>query len=322
MNTVFYTSPFVPPEWIESWGFRPSRLVPEGSTDGVSYDASQGMCRYMWRLVHEPRPDAAGVVFTTICDQMRRAGELTGSSEIPVFIFHVPKAWQNGASFEYYLTELGRLGEFLHGIGGRPSGARRLIDIMRLHEGQRRSIMALRGTLSPRSFSETLLAVLRGEPRGPTRPAAVEGGRKTPLLLVGGPLTLDGYALFDEVERAGGEIVVDGTENGVRTLPSSFDAQRIGFAPMRELARAYFGTIPDAFRRPNDALYRWLREAVAAFNARGIVLIRHVWCDIWHAEVHRVREVTGLPVLDIGSWEHSVADRNRARMQAFIEMLR
>jgi benzoyl-CoA reductase/2-hydroxyglutaryl-CoA dehydratase subunit BcrC/BadD/HgdB len=116
---------------------------------------------------------------------------------------------------------------------------------------------------------------------------------------------------------------LDGTDSGERTLPAPFDRRGLRDDPLMELAGAYFGSIPHAFRRPNSELFRWLKRAVAERGVRGIILRRYVWCDIWHAEVQRVREWSGLAVLDIDvNSDESAEGRTANRIEAFLEILR
>ena len=128
--------------------------------------------------------------------------------------------------------------------------------------------------------------------------------------------------VFGLIEQAGGLVVLDGTENGVRTLPAPFDRRRLRDDPMPELVDAYFGTIPDAFRRPDTLLYEWLGRELAASGARGIIVWRYIWCDMWAAGVVRLREATGLPVLDVDiSGDEGELARTANRIQAFLEVL-
>jgi benzoyl-CoA reductase/2-hydroxyglutaryl-CoA dehydratase subunit BcrC/BadD/HgdB len=145
-----------------------------------------------------------------------------------------------------------------------------------------------------------------------------------PLAVVGGPLVEDDYWLFDLAERAGGRVVLDGTEGGERTLPAPFDHRRMAEDPLEELANAYFLNIPDVFRRPNDALYDWLGQHLAARNVRGILFRRYVWCDLWHGEFHRLKAWSPVPVLeiDVNHFDRGAAGRATARVEAFLEMLR
>ena len=129
--------------------------------------------------------------------------------------------------------------------------------------------------------------------------------------------------LFDLIERSGGRVVLDGTESGPRTLPAPVDRRRLQGDPLLELMDAYFGAIPDAFRRPDTALYAWLTRELAASGARGAIVWRYVWCDMWSASAARLREMTGLPVLDLDvSADESGHARAAGRIQAFMEVLR
>ena len=92
-------------------------------------------------------------------------------------------------------------------------------------------------------------------------------------------------SLLDLIETVGGRVVLDATETGERTLPAPFRVERLEADPLDELVAAYFDAIPDVFRRPNDRLYAWLGQEVAARDVRGLLVRRYVWCDLWHAEL-------------------------------------
>ena len=57
--------------------------------------------------------------------------------------------------------------------------------------------------------------------------------------------------------------------------------------------------IPDAFRRPDSGLFDWLGRELAARQVRGIIFRRYVWCDLWHAELQRLKKWSPVPVLEI-----------------------
>jgi hypothetical protein len=92
---------------------------------------------------------------------------------------------------------------------------------------------------------------------------------------------------------------------------------------LSELGRIYFAGLPDAFRRPNGELYRWLQRELDARAVRGIIFRRHPWCDIWHAELARLREWTRLPVLDLDACgDDGVKPLVSGKLQSFLEALR
>ena len=84
-----------------------------------------------------------------------------------------------------------------------------------------------------------------------------------------------------------------------------------------------FGAIPDVFRRPNDPLYTWLGREMTARHVRGILLRRYVWCDLWHAELHRLQTWSPVPLveIDVADDELSVTSRTEGRIEALVEML-
>ena len=90
--------------------------------------ALRGACAYAGAVVDaaERGLDAAALVLTTVCDQMRyAAAEIERRGRQPVFLFQVPSTWQTAVARQMYLEELRRLGKFLVQLGGRsPSGGR------------------------------------------------------------------------------------------------------------------------------------------------------------------------------------------------------
>jgi len=126
--------------------------------------------------------------------------------------------------------------------------------------------------------------------------------------------------LFEIVQDCGGQVVLDATETGRRGRHVSFNRRRIVEDTLLELADAYF-RIPDAGRRPNSELYRWLKDELARAGVCGIVFHHYVWCDKWRAELMRLKEWVGLPVLGLDSDGAGDMDgiRVRNRIRAFLE---
>jgi benzoyl-CoA reductase/2-hydroxyglutaryl-CoA dehydratase subunit BcrC/BadD/HgdB len=279
------------------------------------------------------------------------ASLLEHQHRVPVFVMNVPSTWQTAASRSLYLTELQRLSRFLVARGGTPPSNAALAGVMLRFDRARAELREVRCRLSAREFAAALWAVredanprvLRDraqtyriqfcrtsrQPCGKSLPGKIEfctsePDRSVPLALVGGPLPESDCDLFDWVQEAGGRIVLDATEWGERTLPRAFDIQRTHRDPLPELADAYFGAIPDVFRRPNGALYEYLGRELEARHACGLIVRRYLWCDLWHAEVAQLKAWSPVPVLDLDAAdsEASSEGRTRGRIEAFLEMLR
>ncbi|HPA17904.1 MAG TPA: 2-hydroxyacyl-CoA dehydratase family protein [Verrucomicrobiae bacterium] len=338
MITVACSSFFVPPEWVAAHGFRPERLIPEAPVTEGCVACGEGMCPYARAMAHAAlRDDVRAVVFAPTCDQQRRVAELSGTrrQDAATFLLHVPRVARSENCRRYYRSEIERLGRFLVEIGGRPPEREFLIETMSRFDAARdrlrRAAEARRlgtSSLSARTLAEGMVRFHRsGDPevidtvgRGAgERGKAGRTGRRR-IALLGGPLFETDLAFFDWIEVAGGDIVLDGTENGERTLAAAFDMARLGDDPVGELVRAYFDAIPDVSRRSNDGLLNWVRDSAAAGRIDGVVLRHHVWCDQWMAEVPRIGEVAGVPVLAVDS-SGRPDGRTRTRIEAFVEML-
>jgi benzoyl-CoA reductase/2-hydroxyglutaryl-CoA dehydratase subunit BcrC/BadD/HgdB len=339
MNAIAYCHPFVPPEWIAAHGLRP-KWLPCRAGDEPAVSVRRGVCPVAAGLMDAfaGEPPADAVVLTTTCDQIRYAAAvMQHQDKLPVFLLHVPRTWQTPGARAYYRDELSRLGRFLVGCGGREPRDDMLTRTVLCYESARAELRLRRAEMTAAAYAQEI-AVVRGDlQRTRLAPRDVSCCQSTcnkhfaerdayvlPLALVGGPLSPGDYQWLTAVEKAGARFVLDATESGERTLPPPVDADRLAADPREELARIYFDGIPMVFQRPNDRLYDWLREQLAARGVRGIVARRYVWCDHWHGELPRLREEFGVPVLD---WDGAGEDpHTRAgaagRMEAFLEMLR
>jgi benzoyl-CoA reductase/2-hydroxyglutaryl-CoA dehydratase subunit BcrC/BadD/HgdB len=298
MKTILYTSPFVPAEWIAAYGFRPQRFRPLAMKRREPAGIRMGTCPWARAVsdVLTGRPAVAGVVVAATCDQMRRMTSLAGEKRsTPVFCLNVPATWQSAAARCLYRDELSRLGKFLEELGGASPSRTRLMRVMRMYDAARLCQRRRRSLLSG-----------------------------IPVALVGGPLFQPQEDILRLIRSCGGCVAVDGTETGERGDPAPFDMSRAARDPLAELTRAYFLGIPDVFQRPDERLYRWIRRVVKDRGIRGIVCVRHVWCDLWQAEIGRIAEYARVPVLDLDLDADVRIDggRNRTRVQAFLETLR
>ena len=339
MKTVVYTCPYVPAEWIAAHGLRPWRVVCSAAGPDAAAPRREGMCAYARSFLNEALSisGADAVVMTTLCDQMRRAFDVLDVRALAAFLLNVPATWQNDAAFDYYVEQLRRLGRFLTALGGIEPSQDRLAAVMTQYQTARQLLAAVRRSHTAGRWAQLVEQFGRHGPAvldelcDSSRHNAIRNApyeqrttnHNIALALIGGPLLREDFDLYDIIEDNGGRIALDATETGRRGWPGEFDAVTANADPLTALAGAYFHGVKDPSRRPNDPLYTWLKAGCQSQSVRGVVCYRHVWCDAWHAELPRMRERLGLPVLDIEARSDGAAEqRTLGRILAFLEMLR
>lgn len=328
MKAIIYTCPFIPAEWITAHGLRARRLLLCRREPNAAFARTEGVCSFVRSFISEATNNtyAEGVIVTTVCDQMRRAFDIIVlKCEIPALLMNVPSTCQNLTSYQMYIDELKRLSRFLTRLGGKPPSNEALAKIMLEYDRARKSIFTARENLSARKYAEAIAALGRYGPNHTLDSITVTGPSNNGirLAIIGGPLMKQDFTLFDMIEQSGGRIVLDATETGERGICAPFDHRHLYEKPLMELAGAYFGGINDAYRRPNSELYQWFQQKLASRNVQGIIFRRYVWCDLWHAELQRLKNRTGLPVLDIDTSGDNDNEKHRTanRIRAFLEML-
>jgi benzoyl-CoA reductase/2-hydroxyglutaryl-CoA dehydratase subunit BcrC/BadD/HgdB len=337
---VFHSSPWVPPEWIAAHGFQPRGAWCSPRLDLPSAALAEGVCAFAGGVLRlaEAHPEA-GIVLTTHCDQLRRGFDaLNDATGKRTFLFNLPATWQTPTARRLYQSELERLGRFLVKLGGAAPDRLRLEQVFQAYDQTRRHLRAAAETCSGRRLME-LLAHFHWTGEAKPCSETESGTDGVPLALVGGPLPPSHWGLLEQIERAGGRIVLDGTEAGERSLLPQIRLERPAQAGDRQtttdpplpggeagggesLAQAYFDAMTDVFQRPNTRLYDWLRVRLAARRVRGLVLWHYVGCDLWRAEAQSLREGLGLPVLLLDADETAAASaRSAGRIAAFVECL-
>ena len=284
---------------------------------------SAGVCVWAEEAVRlaEARPGSA-VIFSTACDQMRRAFDTVGlDGPRHTFLFNLPSTWQTPAAGEIFRAELERLGRFLLSIGGHAPTAEGLRRGLWQANTARASLLAAAPVSSPRGWAA---AVARFHWDGTVSPApSAVPAPPTPLALVGGPFLPLHWEVLDELEAAGGGVVLNATETGERSLAPVFELESGAGDLMDALIHGYADNLADVFQRPNTRLYAWLKPRLASRGVRGLVLWHYTGCDLWRAEAQTLRETFGLPVLLLEAGEGpGVAPRERTRLQAFMEALK
>jgi benzoyl-CoA reductase/2-hydroxyglutaryl-CoA dehydratase subunit BcrC/BadD/HgdB len=322
---IFYTSPWIPAEWIEAHGLEPRGVWFAKDLRLGSLPLSAGVCAFAEAVVRfaEAQTDSA-VILATTCDQMRRgfdALSLAGRSR--AFLFNVPATWQTAVAYRLYHSEVERLGHFLEELGGRPPLPETLLQKIRQQDEGRSRLLEAAPRCSPRQFAEAVaLFHWDGSVTLPPQPAR-RPANSIPLALVGGPLPAPQWNLFETIEAAGGRVVLNATEAGERSLWPAVAVEDPTADPVSALVRRYFENITDVFQRPNTRLYSWLRQRLLCREVCGIVLWHFTGCDLWRAEAPHLREAFGLPVLLLEADEvQSGSLRDVGRIQAFVETLK
>jgi hypothetical protein len=291
---VFLTSPWIPAEWIRAHGHEAHGLWRHFRHDAPPLAA--GRCAFAESAARfaETQPEAA-IIFTTGCDQLRRACDAaTARGASRSFLFNLPATWTPTAK-QIYRAEMERLGKFLVQQGGSAPTPEMLRRQMLQADEIRRNLRE---------------AADKAQPKG------------VPLALVGGPLGACHQNLLDTLEHAGGCVVVNAAENGERSLAPCLELDAAG-DPFDALINGYFENIVDVFQRPNTPLYSWLKARLTSRRVRGIVLWLFTGCDLWRAEAQSLRETFGLPVLPLEADEAAgISPRDVNRLQAFVETLK
>lgn len=328
---VFLTTPWVPPEWIQSHGHQPRGIWWLPSLGLQSCSLGAGTCAWAQSVcsLAANQSDSA-IVFSSQCDQLRRGFDaFAGARQDRTFLFNLPATWQNPAAVQIFEYELARLREFLLHLGGKAPVNEQLHLAIGAYASARATLVKAADLHHGRLYAEAVAAFhwdgsLRLGSLGvpPSPPPA----RLVPLALIGGPLPRTCWPLFDHLECSGGLVVVNGTEAGERSLGLQ-SAPSIAATPARtpeqQVAQQSLDRCVDIFQRPNTRFYAWLSERITARKVRGILLWHYVGCDLWRAETQSLREAFGLPLLALEPDESGgISTRMRNRIEAFLETLR
>ena len=321
---VYYSSPWIPAEWIQAHGLEPRGAWSAEDFGRGALPLAAGVCAFSEAVLRfaETHPEAA-MIFTTTCDQLRRGFDAFAA--VPggrTFLFNLPATWQSTTARRMFQSELERLGRFLEALGGHPPSAGDLVKIIKRRDRARQNLLELVPRCSARQLAEAFAHFHGNGSCATPDPVLSPTVGSIPLALVGGPLTASQGDVLDLIEATGARVVLNATETGERSLLPAFAPEDLHDNPFDALARHYFENIVDVFQRPNTRLYSWLNDRLASRGARGIVLWVHTGCDLWRAETQSLRETFRLPVLLLEADEMCGGSRREAdRVQAFVETL-
>jgi len=318
---VFYTSPWVPVEWIAAHGMEPRGVWMDIDLKIPHGPSSAGVCAFANSIIEFSRANPAdAVIFTTHCDQLRRGFDLAVESQPNLqnlFLFNLPATIGTEASRKVLRNEIQRLGQFLLRLGGH--APRDLETIVPRYNAARQFLLKWISSASSKAGAEAITRFLDNASVPTKQPSMASPPGAIPVALVGGPVPQSEWDIFDTIENAGGWVALNGTENGERALEPVGEFHDIGIDWMID---SYATRCVDIFQRPNRRFYEWLKKESTVRRIKAILLWSHVNCDLWRAEVQSLKEAFHLPVLSVETNEtRADAARARTRIEAFMESL-
>jgi hypothetical protein len=180
---VFYSSPWVPAEWIEAHSLQPCGVWFAEDLGCGALPLSAGVCAFSEAMLRfaETHHDSA-VIFTTACDQMRRSFDaFAGSPPARTFLFNLPATWQSPVALRIFRTEVERLGRFLQAHGGRVPVAENLAQIIERRSQARKQLLEMAPHCSARQYAEAIARFhWDGSVRKPKLPGVGSGDASSP----------------------------------------------------------------------------------------------------------------------------------------------
>ena len=166
---------------------------------------------------------------------------------------------------------------------------------------------------------ETVLAWLTAFDAAADGPAET-GDAGTTRLMISGSLCAD-EALFTEIAALGGNIVVDDTCIGYRTLLGGAAPEG---DPLTALARHHLARPPCSARADFPARRAYFLEQIEAFRVEAVVFIHQKFCDPHladHPFLKTVLEERGIPSLQVELEGEGLTGQIRTRLEGFFEMI-
>ncbi len=325
---VFLTSPWIPAEWVKAHGLEPRAAIFAAGFGRRPAPLGAGICAFAESTVQFAKgSNELTVVFTSHCDQLRRAFDtLPAGTRKRCFLFNLPATTRGPAARRIFRAELERLGRFLLGVGGRAPEPCQLEARMVACEIAR---VRLRDAAAHRVGREyaSMLKRFHWNGSSETPAASTNIADRVRLAVIGGPLGPDN-ALWKQIEASGADVVLNASEWGERSLgrpasPAPGPTYNAYADPLERLTDDFFQRCIDVFQRPNESLYDWFLPRLEQRRARGIIVWHYFGCDLWRAEAQTLRQRCAMPLLVLEADESgSALERQCNRVQAFVEALK
>jgi len=296
-----------------------------------------------WELKEEALYQMVDLLACPVTDVNNRAiGDSWGFyTDVEVFRFGVPHTkHENG--FEYYLSGIKRFREKLEELTGNQITDSSLKEAIDLCNRERQlltdiSLMrkAERPPISGRDFMRLNHASFMADKRAmvgaleslcadlkKTDPPAPRGPR---VLLTGSTLAYGDYKIYDLIEDAEAEVVIEEFAEGIR----HYWEQVVPEGDLMEaLADRYFKRrVPPAWFRPGRERLDFLVKLAKDFKVNGVIWYQLMYRDSYDIESFYfpdiLRKETDLSMLKLTSdYDYSEVGPFRTRVEAFVETMR
>lgn len=277
-----------------------------------------------------------GLVHAYSCDAACGLFNIWRRNLHPKFAFQLSLPYMDlPEARDYARIEFRRLISALEDLTGRPYASERLEAAIGLYREARallrRAYERKRGEGGPAYLDlyrlglalqvfpvETVLPWLAAFDGGAD--GGAKSGPGTTRLMISGSLCAD-ETLFTEIAALGGNIVVDDTCIGYRTLLG--EAAPEG-DPLTALARHHLARPPCSARADFPARRAYFLEQIEAFRVEAVVFIHQKFCDPHladHPFLKTVLEERGIPSLQVELEGEGLTGQIRTRLEGFFEVL-
>ena len=282
------------------------------------------------------------VIGETTCDAKKKMYELIGRYK-PFHLIELPQVPDREEAKTHWLDEVKRLKDFLETHFDRTITDEGIEAAIRFTNRRRRlrlDLYRFTKTVPPvvsggeihrlfdvfaagEDYDEHLKKV-RAELERREEAGESAGSESAPrVLMTGCPLGGDAEKVIDEIEGAGGIIVVNESCSGIKPL---LDLIEEGTGdPLAAVAERYL-KLPCSVMSPNPGRFELLDRLIEEFRPDCVIDVILSACHTYNIESHRVMEHVkghGLPFLKIET-DYAEADRGqmRVRIESLMEMVR
>jgi benzoyl-CoA reductase/2-hydroxyglutaryl-CoA dehydratase subunit BcrC/BadD/HgdB len=277
------------------------------------------------------------------CQHLKKVAEIWDYlGDMEIFKLGVPHRYNGDPELDYYTDRLRALKDRLQTLTGNKITTEKISDAIGLYNRMRDLLKKISLTrrssppaISAQDFARLNHASFYADPAFmvdfldsayqelSSNPPA--GAAEAPrLMLVGPNLAKGDYEVLELVEAAGGDIVVEEVDEGIRYYWQNIEA---GGDLLRSLARGYLrDKLPAAFMRyASRERLDFALKLAEDFNVSGIIWYELLYCETYDNESYffdqRIGENIPMLILESG-YDEGGTGPMKIRIDAFIELVK